>query len=97
MKKSIKKFVVSEDVEIVANGQRILLETGDEIGIESGAETMPPLEEVRRAIDIARSQTDRVEERALTLLAGWGYGQSAQLNNYVREILLNEPELDTNV
>jgi hypothetical protein len=28
------KFTVSEDVEIVANGQRILLEAGDEVAIE---------------------------------------------------------------
>jgi len=28
------KFTVSENVEIVANGKRILLEAGDEIGVE---------------------------------------------------------------
>ncbi len=32
----MKKFVILEDVEIIANGERILLEVGDILGIEDG-------------------------------------------------------------
>lgn len=47
----MKKFVISEDVEIVADGKRILLEAGDEINVQSG----DVHERIRQAFENAKT------------------------------------------
>jgi hypothetical protein len=62
-----KKFTISEDVEIVANGQRILLEKGDKVIVEiapPNAETpqhndiVDKLDDIMSILDIIRQECE---------------------------------------